>query len=392
MIAALILLIAASSMIYSGRRLKAHPVMLQGHIVRTPFSPLHLRMQVRAPSDDDIPGLLTLPSRTGFPTLWKARFSGSRVFQQTFPPTVVRGIDAMQVLYNWADSSIIYTDHKSTFKRWRDPSAGQVVLYMPNTFKKWQENKARVLQNMQAILQKHVVLHRSTVLQIFNAGELATASNSPQLDMPIVESIASSQLQMVGLIPKDVEASFLESGPSAADVSVLAVGVFSRGHIKDDSRGTLRNLIPSGSQDLGLGRGPWPIGLVQWHQRLKTQFGPRRWGRDIMRFGVFAIEGLADAPGLSENAARVLLSRIGRYAIKERKMVVVSHRACTGMDGKQLVDYYVRLGFAEVEMEDGRRELVYTKGWLLKKGPFSAEDVSEVDNDPIMVGMIWTGA
>jgi len=156
----------------------------------------------------------------------------------------------------------------------------------------------------------------------------------------------SGILEMVGLIPKDLEMTFLESGSSAVDASMLALGLFSRGKLWDDSRGSLR-------------------------KKVDEQYGEQ---------------------GLPDFSARVLLSKIEKYAQKEQKIVVVAKDAYTYSDGTDLEsvdagftisDHYVRLGFEKVEMDNGSYELVY--GCTSS----SAEDLW-VESRQIMVGLnLW---
>lgn len=213
--------------------------------------------------------------------------------------------------------------------------------------KYWQDSKALVLHNMQEVVAQ--------------ATSIFTHLDKPN---PRLARFGTMPLEMVGLIPNDVEISFLESGGSAADKSVLALSVFARGEVKDDSKGSLRNAIQEQYAKHG---------MELW------------WGTSHKRLNVFSVEGLADAPGVPERWARVLLPKMQQYAHKEKKIVVVPMWALTSSDGRDLTEYYVRLGFEKVDMEDGMHEYVYM-------GNSSSAEEEQVDNQQIMVRLnLWTG-
>jgi len=183
----------------------------------------------------------------------------------------------------------------------------------------------------------------------------------------------------VGLFPKNLQVPFLknlELQRAAVDGSVLALGIFSRGQLKDDSTGSLRKLMSLRSKDLPIRQSWWSsLRVFKWWSSL--WWGP---GGKKSSTAVFAIEGLVDGPDLPERSARVLLSRIEKYALEEQRIVVVSKRAWISSDGTDLTEYYVRLGFEKLEMEDGLQELVYTKRWSLKKGA-KAGTISGLNKD-----------
>jgi len=149
-------------------------------------------------------------------------------------------------------------------------------------------------------------------------------------------------LEAVASVPEDMKISVLQSGSDKASESVLALGVFSREQLKDD--GSLRNKI------------------VERHGKQETR---QRLGRARNLAGmrkqvnVFSIEGLADAPGVNERSSKLLMSKIEKYALSEKRLVVVPERAYI-IDGEtDLTPYYVRLGFEKVEMNDGLSYLLY---------------------------------
>jgi len=252
-----------------------------------------------------------------------------QISDQSFPPTVICGMNHKQLLKNWADSfqdpwgdseadanSINASNHKN-----------DLAPFLPSLHKHLEGDKATVLDKMRNVVGGFV-----------------------------------DKLEMVSLIPKDLETPFLESGSSAVDASVLALGVFSRRQLDDDSMGSICELL---------------------EERFGKEWAGLQKGHATKQFEAFEIEGLADAPGLPEQSARVLLCKIRDYALQEQKIVVVSARAkrpYMGSDGKDVLDYYVRLGFEEVLMEDGRSELVYTGVSC------SAEDCW-VGNQQVMVGV-----
>jgi len=180
-----------------------------------------------------------------------------------------------------------------------------------------------------------------------------------------------SDLEMVALIPQNFEPPFVEKGSSGAPL--LALGIFSRQKIRDHRMGSL-------------------------HEKLEKQHG---WQWTQLFWGnVFAIDGIAAAPHLNEREARILLSKIEKYAHQERKIVVVPKHALKSGDETDLTSYYVHLGFEWVEMgrpprlgEDGmesrhewesRHELVYMGG-------SSSIDDQWVENQQTMIGMnLWT--
>jgi len=66
-------------------------------------------------------------------------------------------------------------------------------------------------------------------------------------------------------------------------------------------------------------------------------------------------------------------------------VIVVPQWAYISRSGKDLTEYYERLGFEMVELEGQMHALIYTG----TSSPFG--DVVSVENQPIMVGMdFWT--
>jgi hypothetical protein len=162
-------------------------------------------------------------------------------------------------------------------------------------------------------------------------------------------------LEAVVSIPRD-------SSPS--DESVLAVSLFSRQQLKDDSQGSLRSKV---EEQLGKRE------TRQWLGRARNFVGRRK------KLDVFAILGLADAPSLSESSTRILLSKIEKYAHTQQRLVVVPE--CKSSDGTDLTDYFVRLGFEKVEMTDRPSLLVYTGASRSTMDMF-------LENDQVMIGIL----
>lgn len=155
--------------------------------------------------------------------------------------------------------------------------------------------------------------------------------------------------------------------------STKALGLFSRTTVLDDNSCALRLKV----EESVLGKAP-----VECRWELPQQLD------------VFAIEGLSETPDLAEGwteaLAEVLLSKIARYARKEQRIVVLSKQAHTSSDGTDLTEYYVRLGFEKVQMENGL-ELVYT-GKRHKQG-LQALNVPTLQAEMahIMIGMdLWS--
>lgn len=172
------------------------------------------------------------------------------------------------------------------------------------------------------------------------------------------------KIEMVGLVPKGVDFTFLGSGPSAVDASVLAVSLFERDTLRDDARQSLVTKIRE-------------AGYVD----VQTRFW---WGGTKKKIKAFKLLGLVDAPGVPEHTARALLAKIRRYADEEAAIVVVPTWAYYSREGKDLTEYYVQLGFENVQMEGRLPELVYTGS------PLEGPDML-VDDEQIMIGMnLWT--
>lgn len=177
--------------------------------------------------------------------------------------------------------------------------------------------------------------------------------------------------EMVGLIPKWRAPDGVKSTEH-----VTALGIFSRGQVKDDLMGSLRISIEAhyGKIQIWLGRG---IRRKVWKV---SGFAPNPTPE---RFDVFEVKGLAAAPGLPEQSVMKLLPRIYKYARKENRIVLVPKQELH-KEGKDLTDYYVRLGFEKVEMQDGSYELVYM-------GQRSSRQDEQLQQ--LMIRMnLWSGA
>lgn len=182
-------------------------------------------------------------------------------------------------------------------------------------------------------------------------------------------------LEAVGLVAEGFESRLRQKGFRAAGSPVLALGVFSRGKLKDDIKGSLRRAA---------------------EEQLGKQETPEtgRSGNGNGEIEIFAIEGVVHRPGLpDERSTRVLLAKIADYARSEQKLLVAPKHACMSIDGTDLTDYYLRLGFHRVGMFEEydydfepsilRHELVYT-------GSSSSLTDAWMENRQLLIGMnLW---
>lgn len=231
----------------------------------------------------------------------------SRNPHQVLPPTKIDGVNAKQLLHDWANSQFQGYFRTLVLNRMVDDIAAATYIL----------KKAKYSSNAFAGLGRGILRWHW------------------------------GNTEAVGLLPRSLPAPFLESGSSAVDASVLALGVFSREQREDDSDNSVRKRVEEQFAMDGIRR--WIF-----HGRSSTGRG---------KYDVFAIQGLAEAPGLPDRSAKILLAKIAKYAQKDDKLVVVSERACISSDGTDLTEYYERLGFEKVQMTDGNtiwgHELVY---------------------------------
>jgi len=342
MAASLILLIAARSMMSCSTRLKSTPGIgilphtMTGHMMHQVPMRHTPQMQVAKSPEDKLVGLNLDDVISG----WQA---DTRISHQSFPPTTVFGMDSRQVLNDWADK-LISEEHSSPSMSETDGSPP-----LPETAY-YQRDKATVLHKM--------------LDEITHATSISTDLDTPSANAQLSTLGRVDLLEMVGLVPKNFAIPFNESVSSAVDPAVMALGVFTRGKVTDDSRGSLRNKMEENGNHWTRALAP---DLSGWDQ-----------------FDAFAIQGLVDAPGVDEQSVRVLLSKIAKYAQKEQMIVIVpSRQGYLSSDGSDLTEYYVRLGFEKVEMERRLHVLVYTGA------SSSAEDMA-VEDQQIMVGT-WRG-
>jgi len=297
---------------------------------------------------------------------------------QVFPPMAIYGMDTRQLLHSWADSYLTTHAVTQSLHSWtrvvtdsqnQTEKGGADSLVDPTRDESTRDESGVGLHtNMHDPYAGYGQADKANVLHKMSDVTAQATEMFMQLDTPTVNAKLSrldrvrltrllrkrTQLEMVGLIPADGYKSFVH----AMDASVEALCVFSRETLKDDSRGSLR-------------------GKVEEHHGRES----RLWGGLARRrFDVFAIEGLVDAPGLTESSARDLLSRIAKYAEEEQRIVVVPRRAYICSDGTDLTDYYVRLGSEKVEMEEGLTELVYV-------GDIDRDADMMVEDQQILVSM-----
>lgn len=293
-----------------------HPGHVTGH---NSANPQRVRMQAAAPTADDDPKLRLTSKPLSDEDLWD-KLSDEDLLNpvwvhQRFPPSEIFGVNARHLLRKWLDAymdpseemvgKIVEAMRKHQMKHGDLPA-------LPSS-KYWHDGKAKVLLSM--------------VDAVTEATSRVDRARMNELN-------PTPPLEMVGLIDKASGIVGLESGSSA----VRALGVVAREIFEDDRKGSLR-------------------------EKVEEQYG-KQWsrgylGRTDKRFGVFAIKGLACGPGLNERSARVLLSKIEQYAHKERKMVVVRFPSYISSSGTDLTNYYLRLGFEKLEMDDRMPVLVY---------------------------------
>lgn len=351
-------------------------------IIQSPVNLPQLQMQIAADSDDNLPALflqelqrlgMVAPAVAGMNAnrMWVLTQKGrtkirDTQFSQRFPPDQIYDIDTRQLLQNLADSFIAsFEEHVNHHTYAREKA---IVLHTmldlvdeaTGTFKVDRAEWAQQWAHRQGIKGWQLMINGTEVM------------DNVTHDSCMLAQAHILMREMVGLIAKDFErpfvqdsSPFIQSGSSTVDASVLALAVFSRESLFDDSRGSLRTKI----EEAVSGKAP----VAYYDDPANKQFN------------VFAIEGVADTPGLTEGLARILLSKIEEYARKEQKIVVVQKQAHTSSDGTDLTEYYEQLGFEKVVMEHGLHELVYTGK------SYSATSFSEVEDMPIMVGMNFWG-
>jgi len=348
-------------------------MMHPGRMIQAPLHLPQLQMLVTTGGDDadDSPEVSSWPADNpmmAMPTgRWKAEIKDTRISRQACPPTLIYGIDARKLLENWVDEFLDPfpdTVVEKAAAQLNDMIAENLTSLSeddelpppPKTHKIWNYNKAMVLHDMRS-----VILEATSIYFGFNK-QLSRLDRKSEANL----LRRSRKLEMVGLIPKDFDVSYLESGSSAVDLSVLALCAFSRERLKDDRRGSIRKAV---------------------EKQYGKRWTRRWWGRAKKEFDVFALEGLAEAPWLPSTSSRALLAKIENYAQKEQRIVVVPKWAYISSDGTDLSEYYVNLGFDYVQMDGQLHELIY----LPSVASPSAADMF-VEGQQIMVGMnLWAG-
>jgi hypothetical protein len=301
-----------------------------GQVVYIPANLPHIRMQAAAAMGAANPELMSIPPEVIVPTEGIGSWSYDR--HHTFPPSEIYGMDSLQLLHNWAD----FEDNKITSMpqelrsgvEWVQPRAEAMVLHNMIDALTQRTNTIRALD-----LKATETLDGSTVSRTWSRRDRAK----------LYREMLFKPFEMVGLIQKNAELPKLDHESSHG--ALLALGAFARQKLDDDSRGSLQAKVEE-----HYGKGPWSRGF---------------WGRPKKQFAAFAIRGLAGAPGLTTSqdlyaVSKVLLQKILWYAQTERRIVVVHYPFYIGSDGTDLTEYYVRLGFEKLEMENGMHELVYT--------------------------------
>jgi len=311
--------------------------------------------QSLTPPDDDNPDEFILESWSHTSGKWTATpgWKAGRIPFQIYHSPCHYAEDARKLLQNWQtlaedgfwrnvnpsvstrkslpDMETVAREFEVTVPSWwklMDPPR----TLPPGTSKYWQLHKAAVLNNMREVIVKATLTFEHPEVSITTAN--LSIWNYLQLTDAVV--IPNKQVEMVGSIPKDFDIPFMESETSAIAASAVALGVFSREQLKDDRRGSIRKHI---EEQYG-----HPASRAQLRQGV---------------FDVFSIAGLLDGPWFPEHSAKALLSEIAKYAQTEQKIVAVPKEAYARGGVTDLTEYYVRLGFEKVWMEDDSFNLVY---------------------------------
>lgn len=308
-----------------------------------------LQMQAAASSGDNIPELRVNASGVAR-QVQKTYINDTQIFEETFPPARILGMDSKQLLYKWADTIMDPLETK----------LGAVPRTKNTTLRRtgnWREFTAVALQNMRDIVAMANTMF--THMEALNALDFARLLSVLKQD--------GFDLEMVGLIPKGFKVPFWENGLPKEESSVLALGLISREKLEDDSRGALR-------------------------RKVEEQYG-KQWtlqGKERGVFDVFALEGLVDAQSPSKHSIIALLSKIEFYAYKEQRIVVVPRRAYISSNGTDFTEYYLYLGFHKVEMEGRPHELFFT-GTFAPSANQKQRSKRLAANQKIMVNMnLWS--
>jgi len=259
--------------------------------------------------------------------LWNFSQTGMFPFpQEPFPPLGMYGIDTMKLLDAWVQSM------------WAVRIELLRVMEVPG-----------ILTEPTSLLGLLAVLEKMKDDISYNASSFVRLDNSTL--------VKSRQLEAVGLMPKTDSGRATLEWPSDSDsveASVMALAVFSRVEFHDNSFGHALSGYALEKEKNKMGQYP-DIPMGQMAMRLRKSLNDN--------ISVFAIEGLAEAPDLSARPARVLLTKIAKWAEAEQSLVMVARDAIHVSDGVTQVDltpYYMKLGFEKVELKDGSYDLVYT--------------------------------
>jgi len=291
----------------------------------------------------------------------QAHVGATHFLQESYPPTTLSNniSDSRQLLDSWAHLVSEQAPDMVGIQVFRAVKGEED--WLPESWhpdqasgENWQEmagivHKMKYAIDIQKYLDSMYERRKNLVKDPVNSyswQNLVKNSATP-LEMHLSE-ISSGHLEAVGLVPKGVAvlmgtstahgASSNESSAptSALDTSVHAFALISRRQLQDDSWCSLR----------------W-IAMVDFAEFLTSP-----WSLSSA-VDVFALDGLVGAPNLPLRSAKVLLSKISRWAQVERKLLVVLPQALALRDGTDLTAYYRRLGFRKVGMEDGTALLVY---------------------------------
>lgn len=283
---------------------------------------------------------------------WKANIKTGQMSPQTFPPTRVSNIDVKQIL-----------------EHWQSPYMGS----FEKSLAAWTK-EALVLHNMIDYIERATYFFTNKDSLYQKAASSPSSLTRPEHEKMQRMFLWQRKVEVVGITAGNLEISFLESKQSKVHASVFALCLFRREQLTDDSIGSILRAL---KEHRKLDTRPW---LNEGGMANKKAIGGT-----VVR--VFALEGLGIAPGIPEAESRVLLAKLEKYADKEKSIIMVPKWAILiNKDGMNLSDYFVRLGFTQVVMEDGGTELVYTGG------PLSGAD-KWVEDEQVMIGLnqLWTG-
>jgi len=252
-------------------------------------------------------------------------FSSQQEFvPQAFPPATIYGIDMKTLLHTWGRK--VREDEEAWRLRYRQVTEKKERDGFP-TVRGLAPPHAFLVDCMLSIMEK--MEGDITALQDSDVAGLMFRSGERGQD---------GILEAVGLLSNDPRQSELDA---THDVSLKALAVFSRGQLECNSKSASTSLKSTFESQFGI--------------EASDQFFS---GGDKKSVPVWEIEGLVDTE-LTGKPVRLLLTKIAKWAQIEQKLVMVAQNAVHLKDGSDLTGYYMRLGFAKVNMDDESSRLIY---------------------------------